>query len=93
LGSTNKSLNPRPAAANGIFAALLAQQDYTSSDGMIEAKRGWANAISTKLDYREITEGLGSHYLLTLNTYKPFACGIVVHPAIDAAIQLHNQTT
>jgi 2-methylcitrate dehydratase PrpD len=91
FGSMNKSFNPGRAAANGIFAALLAAQDYTSSDGMIEAKRGWANTISTKQDYREITEGLGSHYESTLNTYKPFACGIVIHPAIDAAIQLRNQ--
>ncbi|WP_144147138.1 MmgE/PrpD family protein [Paraburkholderia sp. BCC1884] len=91
FGSMNKSFNPGRAAANGIFAALLAAQDYTSSDGMIEAKRGWANTISTKQDYREITEGLGTHYESTLNTYKPFACGIVIHPAIDAAIQLRNQ--
>nr|WP_245725584.1 MmgE/PrpD family protein [Pandoraea oxalativorans] len=58
---------------------------------MIEAKRGWANAISTKQDYREITEGLGQRYEAALNTYKPFACGIVIHPAIDAAIQLRNE--
>lgn len=91
FGSMNKSFNPGRAAANGIFAALLAAKDYTSSDGMIEAKRGWANTISTKQDYREITEGLGTHYESTLNTYKPFACGIVIHPALDAAIQLRNQ--
>ncbi|WP_250523290.1 MULTISPECIES: MmgE/PrpD family protein [unclassified Caballeronia] len=91
FGSMNKSFNPGRAAANGIFAALLAGQNYTSSDGMIEAKRGWANTISTKQDYREITEGLGSHWESTLNTYKPFACGIVIHPSIDAAIQLRNQ--
>jgi 2-methylcitrate dehydratase PrpD len=58
---------------------------------MIEAKRGWANTISTKQDYREITQGLGTRYESLLNTYKPFACGIVMHPAIDAAIQLRNQ--
>jgi 2-methylcitrate dehydratase PrpD len=74
-----------------MFAAILASQDYTSSDGMIEAKRGWANTISTKQDYREITDGLGTHYESTLNTYKPFACGIVIHPALDAAIQLRDQ--
>ncbi|GJH24613.1 MmgE/PrpD family protein [Caballeronia novacaledonica] len=91
FGSMNKSFNPGRAAANGIFAALLAAQNYTSSDGMIEAKRGWANTISTKQDYREITDSLGSHWESTLNTYKPFACGIVIHPSIDAAIQLRNQ--
>lgn len=91
FGSMNKSFNPGRAAADGIFAALLASKNYTSSDGMIEAKRGWANAISTKQDYSEIIDGLGQRYEAALNTYKPFACGIVMHPAIDAAIQLRNE--
>lgn len=91
FGSMNKSFNPVRAASNGLFAALLAQQGFTSSDGMIEAKRGWANTISTKQDYREITEGLGQRYEAALNTYKPFACGIVIHPAIDAAIHLSDR--
>jgi 2-methylcitrate dehydratase PrpD len=58
---------------------------------MIEAKRGWANTVSTKQDYGEILDGLGSRYEALLNTYKPFACGIVMHPAIDAVIQLRNE--
>jgi 2-methylcitrate dehydratase PrpD len=91
FGSMNKSFNPGRAASNGLFAAILASKNFTSSDRMIEAKRGWANTISTKQDYREITEGLGERYEAALNTYKPFACGIVMHPAIDAAIQLRNQ--
>ncbi|WP_238279388.1 MmgE/PrpD family protein, partial [Methylobacterium goesingense] len=91
FGSMNKSFNPGRAASNGLFAAILASKNYTSSDGMIEAKRGWANTISTKQDYREITEGLGTRYEAALNTYKPFACGIVMHPAIDAAVQLRNE--
>jgi 2-methylcitrate dehydratase PrpD len=91
FGSMNKSFNPGRAASNGIFAAILASKNYTSSDGMIEAKRGWANAISTKQDYSEILDGLGQRYESALNTYKPFACGIVLHPLIDAAIQLRDE--
>ncbi len=91
FGSMTKSFNVGRAANNGMTAAILASKNYTSSDQMIEAKRGWANTISDKRDYREITEGLGQHYEAALNTYKPFACGIVLHPAIDAAIQLRNQ--
>ena len=91
FGSMNKSFNPGRAASNGIFAALLASKGFTSSDQMIEAKRGWANTVSTKHDYREILDGLGVRYEALLNTYKPFACGIVMHPAIDAAIQLRNE--
>ncbi len=92
FGSMNKSFNPGRAAGNGLFAAILASKGFTSSDGMIEAKRGWANTISTKQDWGEITDGLGQRYETLLNTYKPFACGIVLHPAIDAAIQLRNET-
>jgi 2-methylcitrate dehydratase PrpD len=91
FGSMNKSFNPGRAASNGIFAAILASKNYTSSNEMIEAKRGWTNAISTQHDYSEITEGLGQRYEAALNTYKPFACGIVLHPAIDATIQLRNE--
>ena len=91
FGSMNKSFNPGRAAGNGLFAAILASKGFTSSDRMIEAKRGWANTISTKQDWGEITDGLGQRYETLLNTYKPFACGIVLHPAIDAAIQLRNE--
>jgi 2-methylcitrate dehydratase PrpD len=91
FGSMNKSFNPGRAASNGIFAAMLASKNFTSSDSMIEAKRGWANTISTKQDYNEITGDLGKRYESALNTYKPFACGIVMHPAIDAAIQLRDE--
>lgn len=91
FGSMNKSFNPGRAASNGLFAALLAAENYTSSDAMIEAKRGWAHTISTKQDFSQITENLGSHYEAALNTYKPFACGIVIHPALDAAIQMRNE--
>ena len=87
----NKSFNPGRAAANGLFAAILASKNFTSSNAMIEAKRGWANTISTKQDYSQIIDGLGARYEAALNTYKPFACGIVMHPAIDAAIQLRNE--
>ncbi len=91
FGTMNKSFNPGRAAANGIFAAILASRNFTSSDAMIEAKRGWANVVSTKQDYNEILSELGTRYEAGLNTYKPFACGIVMHPSIDAAIQLRNE--
>ena len=28
---------------------------------------------------------------MSLNTYKPFACGIVIHPSIDGCVQLSNE--
>ena len=38
--------------------------------------------------WNEITDELGARFEISFNTYKPFACGIVIHPTIDAATQL-----
>jgi 2-methylcitrate dehydratase PrpD len=91
FGTMTKSFHPGRAAQNGLTAALLAQRGYTSSEQGIEAKRGWANVTSTHRNYEEITGGLGVRNEILLNSYKPFACGIVIHPAIDGCVQLRNQ--
>jgi 2-methylcitrate dehydratase PrpD len=88
FGTMCKPFHPGNAARNGLLAALLAQRGFTSSDQGIEAKRGFANVLSTRFEPEEITERLGETWELSLNTYKPFACGIVIHPIIDACIQL-----
>jgi 2-methylcitrate dehydratase PrpD len=47
--------------------------------------------MSSKQNYGEITEGLGKSFEVSLNSYKPFACGIVIHPSIDGCVQLKNE--
>ncbi|MDR3438556.1 MmgE/PrpD family protein [Telmatospirillum sp.] len=91
FGTMTKSFHPGRAAQNGLTAAFLAAGNYTSSEQGLEARRGWANVLSTTHNFREITEKLGETYEISLNTYKPFACGIVTHPTIDACIQLRNE--
>jgi 2-methylcitrate dehydratase PrpD len=91
FGTMTKSFHPGRAAHNGLTAAFLASQNFTSSNQGIEALRGWANVLSTARNYAEITEGLGAHYEISVNSYKPFPCGIVIHPAIDGCIQLRNE--
>ena len=91
FGSMCKSLNPGRAAQNGLTAALLAAQGFTSSECGIEAPRGFAHVTSTKFDPSVITEDLGSSYELMKNMYKPYACGLVVHGAIDACAQLKRE--
>jgi 2-methylcitrate dehydratase PrpD len=91
FGSMTKSFHPGRAAQNGLTAALLASRGFTSTDTGLEGRSGWANVLSTARDYAEITGHLGKSYEIALNTYKPFACGVVIHPAIDACIQLRNE--
>jgi 2-methylcitrate dehydratase PrpD len=88
FGSDCKSLHPGRAAQNGLTSALLAANGFTSSERAIEAPRGFARVLSTKFDPAIITEGLGERYELLSNMYKPYACGLVVHAAIDGCIGL-----
>ncbi|HSV20989.1 MAG TPA: MmgE/PrpD family protein [Casimicrobiaceae bacterium] len=90
FGSMCKPFHPGWAAKNGLTAALLAQQDFTSAAQPIEGKRGFANVLATARNYAEITERLGETWELAQNTYKPFACGIVIHPVIDGCIELRT---
>ena len=91
FGTMCKPFHPGRAAQNGMTAAFLASKNFTSSERGIEAPRGFANVLATARNYDEITENLGTSWEIALNTYKPFACGIVIHPAIDACVQLRKQ--
>jgi 2-methylcitrate dehydratase PrpD len=91
FGTMTKSFHPGRAAQNGFTAALLAQRNFTSSTQPIEAARGWANVVSTARNYAEITENLGNRFEISVNSYKPFPCGVVIHPAIDGCLQLRAQ--
>jgi len=91
FGTMTKSFHPGRASQNGLTAALLAGQNFTSSDHPIEAARGWANVLSTARNYREITDNLGDRYQISVNSYKPFPCGVVIHPAIDGCLQLRAE--
>ena len=91
FGSMCKSLHPGRAAQNGLMAAMLASQNFTSSEQGIEAKRGFANVMSTRFDPAVITAEWGRRWELSSNMYKPFACGLVVQGTIDGCIQLRNE--
>jgi len=91
FGSMCKPLHVGLAAKNGLQAALLARQDFTSAAQPIEGRRGFANVLATERDFSRITDGLGASWELAENSYKPFACGVVVHPVIDGCVQLRDE--
>jgi 2-methylcitrate dehydratase PrpD len=91
FGTMTKPFHPGAAAKAGLMSALFAKEGYTASKRALEAPRGLIQVISDKCDWKEITEGLGQRWESALNTYKPFACGIVIHPSIDGCVQLRNQ--
>jgi 2-methylcitrate dehydratase PrpD len=91
FGTMTKPFHPGGAARAGLMSALLASQGFTASPKALEAPRGMMQTISTKNTWSEITHELGERFEISFNSYKPFACGIVIHPSIDACAQLRQQ--
>ena len=91
FGTMTKPFHPGGAARAGLMSALLASQGYTASPKALEAPRGMMQTVSTKNSWGEITGELGQRFEISFNSYKPFACGIVIHPSIDACAQLRAQ--
>ena len=90
FGSMGKAFHPGRSAQSGYMAALLAQNGFTGGKFPLESPRGFAAVQAGTYDLARITDRLGETFELRFNAYKPFPCGIVVHPTIDAAIQLRE---
>jgi 2-methylcitrate dehydratase PrpD len=91
FGTMTKPFHPGAAARAGLMSALLAQSGFTASARALEAPRGFVQVVSDKRAWHEVTDELGARFEISFNTYKPFACGIVIHPSIDACARLRAQ--
>jgi 2-methylcitrate dehydratase PrpD len=91
FGTMAKAFHPGKAAANGILAARLAAQAADAPADVLEHARGFAAALSTRFDAAQLQDDLGERWELADNTYKPYPCGIVAHPSIDAALALRER--
>ena len=79
------------ACAAGLRAALLAQAGFTGTDAAIEARFGFLDAFAELANPAAITDRLGAHFTGLDNTYKPYPCGVVINPVIDACLELAPQ--
>jgi 2-methylcitrate dehydratase PrpD len=91
FGTMTKPFHPGGAARAGLMSALLASRGFTASPRALEAPRGFVQVASDKRAWHEVTDELRERFEISFNTYKPFACGIVIHPSIDACVQLRQQ--
>lgn len=91
FGTMCKAFHPGRASSNGLTAAFLARSGFTSSEQSLEALRGFANVYSDAHDLTKVTNGLGDSFEILHNSYKPFACGVVIHPVIDACVELRKE--
>jgi len=88
LGSMAKSVSVGNAPRNGIVAALLAERGFTAAPATLEGERGFARVMGQDADLSAIGRDLGAVWESAKNTYKPYPCGIVLHPVIAALLEL-----
>ncbi|MCE2947240.1 MAG: MmgE/PrpD family protein [bacterium] len=91
LGSPTRMFNMGHAARSGFMAAWYASKGIASSARALEAPRGFGNAFTTRCDWSALTDTLGVTWELAANAFKPYPCGIVVHPVIDGCLLLRER--
>ena len=90
FGTMTKPLHAGKAAANGVLAARLAAAglsgpaDPLGDGGVLEVLAASVDREALGLGWPE-----GHRWELELNTIKTYPCGVVAHPAMDAAVIAH----
>ena len=90
-GTMAASLMPAHGAPTGLRAAILAERGFTASPAALEGRYGFLSVFCEQPDLDALAGGLGSRFEILRNTYKPYPCGIVIHPIIDACLQLRRE--
>ena len=86
FGSMTKPFHAGKAAANGVLAARLALGGFRGVDDPL-GDEGVLTIFADAAVDGELFRPWTSDWELERNTFKPYPCGIVAHPAIDAAIE------
>lgn len=87
-GTMCKSFTPGRAAQNGMLAAMLAKNGFDSARAPIEGSKGLARVLMNIAAPESLVANLGTAFEISYNAYKPYACAIVCHAAIDACQRL-----
>jgi 2-methylcitrate dehydratase PrpD len=90
FGSMTKPLHVGRAAQNGIFAAELARDGFTGGDDGLDGQWGFFQVLGGGADLDRILPALGNPYsILTPGvSIKPYPCGSLSHPSMDAMLKL-----
>ena len=86
FGSMTKPLHAGKAAANGVLAARLAAAGLAGPPDPL-GPGGVLEVLAAAVD----RSALGRGWELELNSFKTYPCGVVAHPAMDAAIAVSGR--
>jgi 2-methylcitrate dehydratase PrpD len=83
-------LIPAHAGQVGLRAALLAAGGLSCTKASLEADMGYLGLFAERPDLDALAGALGERYEILSNMFKPYPCGIVIHPILDACLELQQ---
>ena len=91
FGAMTKSLHVGKAGSNGVLAALLAARGFSAAPDSLQGRRGMFSVMSAASRSEALTAGLGQDWEIQRVGIKPYSCGVVAHPPIDAVKRLRTE--
>jgi 2-methylcitrate dehydratase PrpD len=90
FGSMTKPLHAGRAAENGVTAAELASRGFTAADDALDGEWGFFQVLGGGADVSRIVQTLGKPYSILEPgvSFKPYPCGSLGHPTMDAMLKL-----
>ena len=88
-GTHGGAIAPGIAARAGLYSALLAAEGFDGGQRGLDGPNGFAQ-LHGGVAADAILDGLGNRFELLEIAFKPYPCGVVIHPAIDAGLSLHG---
>ena len=91
IGTESKSLGIGNACRNGLWSAELAASGLAGPATALEGTHGLFAVMGRPDSARLLREGLWETWELGNNTYKPYPCGVVVNPVVDACLEFRKR--
>lgn len=91
LDNPCKSFNIGKAAAAGTLSVLMAQAGFDSQPMPLEARFGLFDVFGWPEDPQAghgVLRRAGAPWILDQVSLKPYPCGVVIHPVIDACLAI-----
>jgi 2-methylcitrate dehydratase PrpD len=90
FGSMTKPLHAGRAAENGVTAVELAARGFTAGDDPLDGEWGFFQVLGGGADLPRIVSALGKpHSIIEPGvSIKPYPCGSLGHPTMDAMLTL-----
>jgi 2-methylcitrate dehydratase PrpD len=90
FGAMTKPLHVGRAAENGVFAAEIAARGFTGGDDGLDGPWGFFQVFGGGADLDRLVSILGRPYSIISPgvSFKPYPCGSLSHPSLDAMLKL-----